>query len=172
MQFAAASFNKFLTRWGVKWCPSTPHFASSNGFVECHVKLVKNLLAKLPNPDVKSEEFQEAILELRNTPRFNGPSPNQVIFGMNLRSRTPAHHSSFERKWQTHAETLDEKSAKSNAKIQEYYNRSARDLKPIRVGTKVRVQDHVTKRWSHVGIVVSVGERRDYRIKLPSGRTC
>ena len=169
-QFASSSFAKFLKRWGVEWAPSTPHFPSSNGLAECYVKQLKSLLAKLEHPDIKSEEFQEAILELRNTPRMNGLSPNQVLFGHNLRSTLPAHHSAFDPKWQSIAEQAD-KEMTLREKAKEFYNHSARDLKPLRVGMKVRIQDHVSKRWSHVGEIVGVGEKRDYRIKMPSGRT-
>ena len=80
-QFSSSSFAKFLKRWGVIWSPSTPHFPSSNAHAECYVKQIKNLLAKLPIADTKSEEFHEAILELRNTPRLGQLSPNQVVFG-------------------------------------------------------------------------------------------
>ena len=43
-------------------------------------------------------------------------------------------------------------------------------LTPLKVGTDVRLQDPVSKRWDKVGIVVGVGHKRDYHIKLPSGR--
>ena len=171
MQFAASSFNQFLHRWGVKWAPSTPHFPSSNGHSECFVKQVKNLLAKLPKPDIQSEEFQEALLELRNTPRQGGRSPNMIVFGRNLRSRVPTHYEAFDEKWQVAAKEADERNAIRQEKIQEHYNRSARDLKPFKVGDHVRIQDHATKRWDRLGEIVGVGKHRDYRIKMPSGRT-
>ena len=132
---------------------------------------IEKLLAKLPTPNIKSEEFQEALIELRNTPRHNGQSPNMIVFGKNLRSRVPAHYESFDRKWQIAAEDADAKFKSNQAKIQEHYDRNARDLKPFRVGDKVRIQDHTTKRWTHIGDIVGVGEHRDYRVKLPSGRT-
>mgnify|MGYP001002027478 CR=1 FL=1 len=158
MQFAAASFRKFLERWGVEWVPSTPHFPSGNGHAECNVKLLKNLLAKMQTPEIRNEEFQEALLELRNTPRNDGLSPNAIIFGNNLRSRVPAHHTSFDSKWQTAAEELDKKFAIHRKKIHDHYNSTARDLKPLRVGDKVRVQDHATKRWDKIGDIIGVGE--------------
>jgi len=170
-QFAAASFKKFLQRWGVEWIPSSPHFPSSNGLAESHVRTLKNMIAKLENPDIKSEEFQEAILELRNTPRADGRSPNQIVFGRNLRSTLPVHYSSFDEKWKLNAKAADEKHISIHEKAHQHYDRSSRDLRPLRVGTKVRVQDHSTKKWQHVGIIVGIGENRDYRIKLPSGRT-
>jgi len=45
------------------------------------------------------EEFCEAILELRNMPNADGRSPNGVVFGKNLRSCVPTHHTSFDERW-------------------------------------------------------------------------
>ena len=39
------------------------------------------------------------------------------------------------------------------------------------MGTKVYVQDVTTKLWDKVGQIVGVGEKRSYRVKMPSGRT-
>ena len=135
------------------------------------MKKCKNLLAKLDKPDTKSDEFHEAILELRNTPNANGFSPNELVFGRILRSRLPAHHSSFDPKWTTISDIADSRQAELNEKAHAYYNASARDLKPLRVGTPVRIQDPISKRWDRVGDIVGVGQNRDYRVKLPSGRT-
>ncbi|EFX71015.1 hypothetical protein DAPPUDRAFT_112167 [Daphnia pulex] len=50
------------------------------------------------------------------------------------------------------------------------YDQHARRLRPLRVGDSVRVQDADSKRWDKQGIIVSVGESCDYRIKMQSGR--
>ena len=51
----------------------------------------------MSKPDIETEEFKEAMLELRNTSDAKGKSPNEVLFGHNLRSRVPAHLSNFVR---------------------------------------------------------------------------
>ena len=170
-QFASKTFSTFLSRWGVEWRCSTPHYHQSNGVAESGVKVLKSLLCKLDKPDVNSEEFHEAILELRNTPRADGRSPNQVLFGSNLRSRVPAHYTSFTKDWQVNAEEADTKRAKIRAEANDFYNRNAHDLEPLKIGTRVRVQDPVDKRWTRIGDIVGVGKHRDYRVKFPSGRT-
>ena len=133
--------------------------------------MLKNLLAKLKTPSIHTEEFQEAILELRNTPRSDGRSPNEIVFGRNLRSLLPIHHTAFDAKWKRQADEADAKRALIRDKANEHYNRTARDLKPFRIGEKVRVQNHETARWDRIGFIVGVGMNRDYRVKLPSGRT-
>ena len=82
-QFKAAEFQNFLERKGIEWCPSSPLFPSSNGHAEVFVKKVKLLLNKMDNATM-DEAFQEAMLELRNTPKADGRSPNQVLFGLLL----------------------------------------------------------------------------------------
>jgi len=94
-QFAAASFNRFLDRWGITFTPTPPHYPLAN-YAEVYVKLVKNMLKKLDLNDVTSKEFCEALMELRNTPRADGRSPNEIVFGHNLYSKVPIHHTSFD----------------------------------------------------------------------------
>ena len=169
-QFAAASFKRFLERWGVEWAPSTPYFASSNGLAESNVKILKGLLSKMATPDIKSDEFVDGLIELRNTPRADGRSPCQVVFGHDLRSRVPTHHSAFKPLWKERADEADARRAKLSEKARDYYDRSAMELKPFKVGERVRIQDPTTKLWDRVGDVVGVGRFRDYHVKLPSNR--
>ena len=46
------------------------------------------------------DDFARGLLELRNTPRAEGRSPAQVLFGHPMRSAVPAHHRSFALEWQ------------------------------------------------------------------------
>ena len=84
-------FQDFLTKLGIVWSPSTPHYPQSNGMAEAAVKNMKNLLDKCEADTINSEEFLEGLLEYSNTPRECGYSPNQVIYGQNLRSLVPVH---------------------------------------------------------------------------------
>jgi len=168
-QFSGSDFQDFLRHWGVQWDASTPHYPQAN-YAECFVKKIKLMLSKLETKDTKSEEFTAAILELRNTPGPNGRSPNEIVFGRNARSMVPVHHSSFDDKWKLAADELDRKGAQLTERAKKYYDKTAHDLKPLDIGTKVRVQDAVTKRWDKVGIIMDVGERRNYRVVMKSGR--
>ncbi|TRY80274.1 hypothetical protein TCAL_12397, partial [Tigriopus californicus] len=49
------------------------------------------------------------------------------------------------------------------------YNRSSRALKALVIGTRVDIQDPRSKRWMKTGVVVGIGQRRDYYVKTPSG---
>ncbi|XP_042859319.1 protein piccolo-like [Penaeus japonicus] len=109
-------------------------------------------------------------MEIRNTPRPDGRSPAQILFGRPLRTAMPAHQRSFAPEWQALAEECDRKQLTIKQKAQRLYDRSAHILPPLKVGTPVRIQDHTTLRWDKIGTVVGIGRRRDYHIKLPSGR--
>ena len=55
-------------------------------------------------------------------------------------------------------------------RVKAAYDQHARPLRPLKVGDSVRFQDTNSKRWDKQGIIVSVGESRDYRVKMQSGR--
>jgi len=40
----------------------------------------------------------------------------------------------------------------------------------LETGTKVRVQNPISKRWDKTAVIIDVGNRRNYRIKFESGR--
>ena len=169
-QFDSKEYKDFLERWGVKQGLSTPHYAQSNGHAEAAVKAMKALVAKLcTSGDLEFDKFRHALLEFRNTPGSDGRSPAQVVFGHNLRSSVPAHRKSFAPEWQADGNLRDERAALEHEKVRTHYNKRARKLHPLGIGTTVRVQNHSTKLWDRVGIIVAVGRFRDYRIKFPSG---
>ena len=45
------------------------------------------------------DAFDRGLLELRNTPRPDGRSPAQVLFGRRLRTAVPAHRRAFTPEW-------------------------------------------------------------------------
>lgn len=170
-QFTSQDFTAFLKRWGVRHDVSSPHYPQSNGHAEANVKKTKRLIQKTaPNGNVDTEEFASGLLELRNTPSAAGESPAQVLFGSPLRSLVPAHAKAFTKKWHTQAEMYDRRAADRYADAKTRYNEHARPLPKLLIGSHVRVQDPVSKRWDTVGVVMGVGRSRDYNIKMPSGR--
>ena len=74
---------------------STPYYPQSNGHAEAAVKAMRHLVFKTSADGSIDDDFYRGPLELRNTPRANGRSPAQVIFGHPIRSCVPAHHSTF-----------------------------------------------------------------------------
>jgi hypothetical protein len=170
LQFTSREMKDFFQRWGVTHAVSSPHYPQSNGHAESAVKTTKAIIKKT-NPKSRScEEYAKAMLELRNTPRADGRSPAQIVFGRSMRSLIPVHYSAYAREWGEKAKQCDEKAAHIREKARDRYDARARSLKPLQIGDNVRIQNQKTKRWDRVGIVTGMGEFRKYLVKLPSGR--
>ncbi|EFX73857.1 hypothetical protein DAPPUDRAFT_252527 [Daphnia pulex] len=160
-----------MDRWGVAVSNSTPNYSQSNGHAEAAVKAVKELVEKIsPSGDLDTEEFKLGLLEFRNTPRENGLSPAQMVFGHQLCSIVPAHRSAYATCWKSVMEARDcQAAANANADAKTRYDLRSRGLEPLPIGTNVRVQDPKSKLWSHVGVVVAIGRYPAYRVKFASG---
>ena len=57
--FNSQEFADYLSSHGVKHTTSSPHYPQSNGFIERHIKTVKNLLYKAMDAGTRS--FQEVL---------------------------------------------------------------------------------------------------------------
>ena len=170
-QFASSTLKRFLARWGVEHRITSPHNPKANGHAEAAVKVVKKLImTTTKNGRLDEDEFARGLLELRNTPRADGRSPAQVLFGHPLRSAIPAHHRSFAVEWQRAAEECDAKAEHLRLQAKEHHDATARPLPCLNIGTYVDVQDHVTRRWDKLGVIVGIGSHRDYLVKMGSGR--
>jgi hypothetical protein len=168
-QFDAGVFRTAMDRWGVAVSNSTPNYSQSNGHAEAAVKTVKELVEKIsPSGDLDAEEFKHGLLKFRNTPRENGLSPAQMVFGHQLRSIVPAHRSAYATCLNSIMEARDRQAA-INADSKTRYDLRSRALESLPIGTNVRVQDPKSKLWSHVGVVVAIGRYRAYRVKFASG---
>ena len=169
--FTGFDFQQLLHRWGVEHVRSSPHYPQSNGHTEAAVKSIKRLLQKTsPAGDLNCEAFLSGLLELRNTPGVAGRSPAELLFGNNLRSRLPAHHSSFATEWTKAADRLNQHVANRRRQAIATYDRSDKPLTPLTLHSEVRIQDPRTYIWDQCGTIVSIGAHHTYRVKLPSGR--
>jgi hypothetical protein len=168
-QFDSNLFQTKLRQWGVQWGNSTPEYPQSNGHAEAAVAAMKELVTKIsPNGDISSDEFSRGMLEFRNTPRENGVSPAEMVFGHPLRSIIPAHRSSYAARWRTVMEGRD-RQAEIDAGVKFRYDEHARPLAPLPLGTHVRIWNPKSKLWDKMGVIVSVGRYRSYRVKFASG---
>ena len=74
LPFNSQEFADYLSSHSVRHTTSSPHYPQNNGFIECQIQMVKNLLYKAV--DAGSLSFQEVLSELRSTKIGNGlPSP-------------------------------------------------------------------------------------------------
>jgi hypothetical protein len=152
-QFEAQSFQVKLRQWGVVWENSTPNYPQSNGHAEAAVATMKDLMAKISPVGVASDEFSQGMLEFRNTPRENGLSSAEMIFGLSLHSIIPAHRTAYATNWQSVMEARERQVA-IDASVKFRYDENARRLTPLSIGTNVRIRDPKSKFWDRVGVGV------------------
>ncbi|XP_065190896.1 uncharacterized protein K02A2.6-like [Sycon ciliatum] len=165
-QFASHRFAEFCERWGIRHIKSSPHYPQSNGHAEAAVKAMKYLVEKTTNDgNLDTDAFQRGLLEWRNTPGTSGKSPAQLLYGRPLVSFVLAQWSQFDSHWQDTASDMDDVD-----RVDQPPSQPHRELSHLSIGTHVDIQHPKTKRWSSRGVVVAIGDHRDYYVKLPSGR--
>ena len=170
-QFTSGTLRRFLSRWEVRHEVSSPRYPRSNGHAEAAVKTAKKLIITASsNGRLDEEQLSRGLLELRNTPRADGRSPAQVLFGHPIRSCVPTHHRAFAPEWQRAATECEVKAAATREAATSRHDATARPLSQLSMGSRVDVQDSHTGRWDRPGVVVGIGRRRTYLVKTASGR--
>ena len=96
--------------------------------------------------------------------------PPQILYGHPLRSAVPAHHRAFAECWQEAADACDARAAKLLDRSVDRYDASARQHRPLRIGQRTLLQDPNSRLWDRTGTITGIGARRDYLVRLPSGR--
>ena len=85
--FSSKEFAKFLSGLGIKHTTSSPGYPCSNGFIERHIQMVKNMLSKSSN----TQSFQEVLADFRTTRIGTGlPSPTEILHRRNLTTKVLA----------------------------------------------------------------------------------
>ena len=107
------------------------------------------------------EEFRIALREYRNTPRHDGLSPSQWLFGRRQRTEIPALPTAYDR---ISDDVLAEHEARRREKVASYPE-SKFDLPQLEVGMVVIMQEPVSKRWKWKGTIVEKRSQRSYLIE-------
>ena len=115
---------------------------------ESAVKSTKTLLKKSKN----FEDFKLRLAEFRNTPRETGYSPTQLLFGRRVRGVLPALPTAYE--------SID-RVITGSSQDRELISKQdmptpSKTLNPLAVGTRVRVQDPISKVWDSKGVIEKV----------------
>ena len=160
-QFISVEFQAFANNWEFKHSMSSPYHSQSNGKAESAVKIVKNFLKKSDDP-------LRAVLEWRNTPTSQiNCSPVQRL----MQRRTPASVPQAEQLMKPvvlTARQILRRKVKKQKMSQQYYDRNARDLSPLRRGTPVFVQSlkkYDASKWAQ-GMVADQCSNRSYIVEI------
>ena len=153
--FQSKEFAKFLSGLGIKHPTSSPGYPRSNGFIEWHIQMVKNMLSKSSN----TWSFQEVLADLRTTGIGMGlPSPAEILHGRNLTTRAQpeidikAIHS-----------VLQERQLKMM--LDHDTSRRARKARPLVVGERCHVLGPGNK-WIDVFVTGITDSGRSYEIQV------
>ena len=115
-QFSSLDFKSFMNNCGIEHIISSPYHAKSNGKAEAAVKTIKGMMKKCIQTG--SDQYL-ALMELRNTPQQDSPSPAFLMFGRHLNTNIP-------RKQAQISDLPTQRSACQKA-VKKYYNKNAKD---------------------------------------------
>ena len=153
--FHSKEFAKFLSGLGIKHTTSSPGYPRSNGFIEWHIQMVKNMLSKSSN----TRSFQEVLADLRTTRIGTGlPSPAEILHGRNLTTRAQA-----EIDIKAIRSVLQERQLKMM--LDHDTSRRAKKARPLVVGQRCHVLGPGNK-WSDAFITGITDSGRSYETQV------
>jgi len=135
---------------------SSPNYPRSNGFIERHVKHIKNTLKKTIR---SGEDWQMTLLNFRATPIDNKlSSPAELLLGKPISTLLPNHLGQEEQR-----KYLQQKRERMK---EEYDKRCQQELPPLYKGQTVRILDKNSKTGT---ITKKCEEPRSYIVQTPNG---
>ena len=159
-------FQEWCDSKGIHLDHSAPYNSQSNGHAEAGVKNAKHLLIKCKG--IYNEDFRSRLREWINSPRADGYSPAQMMYGRRQRGDLPVLPNAYDP-----IDTLDaelKRQAKQD-KNKDSYDRATKPIKEMTPGTKVLVQDVSTKKWNIPGTVHQLyQDGRCLKIQLSNGK--
>ena len=156
-----------MDQYGIEHGQSSPYNPQSNGHAERNVKILKELLLKTEN-DINSKQFLDGIAQIRNTPRADGISPCQVVFGRSIRTMLPTLSEALGTNEFVESARRIRGAFASEQKIR--FNQHAKDLNILAPGTPIWIQSNDTNRWDEKGVILDQVRHRTYKIQLESGK--
>ena len=157
----------FLEEYGIEPGQSSPYNPQSNGHAERNVKILKHLLLKTEN-DVNFQSFLDGRSQIRNTPRADGISPCQVVFGRSIRTLLPTLTEALGTT--QFVEEVKKRRAGLESKQKTRYDQHSKELIPLIVGDQVWIQNSETGKWDDEGTITKKVRKRTYKIELQNGR--
>jgi len=151
------TFSKFCEEWFVEHVQSSPYYPKSNGTAEVNVKAMKKLIAANFSPISKSlkPDMAKSLTLFRNAPRSPTElSPNQILFGTNLRDTLPASRSNFRP-----SQRIIVEQRLAEIRLERLHQKEIKQVKNtmFKLGQIVRLQDPRSKRWDKQVTIIGPG---------------
>ena len=115
-----------------------------------------------------SKKFLEGLCQIRNSPRSDGLSPCQVVFGRSIRTLIPTLTDALGTN--DFVEEARKRKTVLDTKQRNLYNRGCKDLNHLTQGMKVWIQNAETKRWDVTARILSRVRNRTYKLQMDDGR--
>ena len=173
-EFTADETQKFFRDWSVHHRLSSVAFAHSNCRAELAVKQIKRIITDniSPSGSLDINSFHKAILSYRNTidpvTKF---SPAMAVFGRQMRDGLPVLPGKYNphNTWKELLEHREKALAMRHVAHHEAWSEHSKRLPPLKVGTKVFIQNQVgnnPRRWERTGTIVETKEHDQYNVKV------
>ncbi|UYV79263.1 K02A2.6-like [Cordylochernes scorpioides] len=161
--FFSKEFQNFTSTWNIVHVTSSPYHAQSNGMVERKVQTLKKLMKRCR--EERTDPYF-ALLNLRNTPHNNLPSPAQILMSRKLRSIMPSKTSQFVPSM-INNEAIQKQLVDNQVKMKNYYDRHNSPGDPLSINDRVWFQKD--KRWIPGQITNQAIEPRSFYVKYQEG---
>lgn len=148
-------FKEYCQRYAIEHELASPHHPEANGLAESAVKNTKFLLEKCK---ASKEDFSLALLEWRNTPNAAGVIPAVLFCGRRQKTQMPLLSDAYKVCGEKARREMESKRRELSAQHNAEHDKHTRELRTLKAGEKVRVQDPVTKLWEKRGEVLGVRE--------------
>ncbi|UYV65657.1 hypothetical protein LAZ67_3004985, partial [Cordylochernes scorpioides] len=150
----------FMEKYEFKHQTSSPKYPRSNGQVERTIQTIKGLIIKA----VKSgRDPNLALMEFNNTPKYDLPSPTQMLMGRSVRTL-----STYTRQQLKPLFDTTKNYQKLRDHQQKYAGSPKRILRPLEVGDNIMLQERHRK-WVPATVTAKHETPRSYMVKTPSG---
>jgi len=164
------TFSKFCEEWFVEHVQSSPHYPQSNGTAEANVKAMKKLIAANFSPMTKSlkPDMAKSLTLFRNAPRSPTElSPNQILFGTNLRDTLPASRSNFRP-----SQRIIVEQRLAEIRLERLHQKEIKEVKNtmFKLGQIVRLQNPHSKHWDKQVTIIGPG-RNVHKLQLRDSET-
>lgn len=166
----------WLNKWGVKYRLSSAYYPQSNGRAEAAVKTLKRLMEGNTgkNGSITNDQLAYALMQHRNTPiRGMDKSPAELALGRPIRDSIPLPRQRYRVSpdWANNIMQRERSMTAKNMDVKTKYDMNSKTLSELSVGTEVLCQNTRDNKWSKSGVIVEVGDHRQYYIKMHgSGR--
>ena len=147
--YNSRDFERFLQDYGIIHETSSAGYPRSNGHAESNVRIIKSILEKSHS----HKEIQQGLREFRNTPRDDGLSSAQYLFGRRQRTLLPANPQAYARVSDERLELHERRRVLGAKKTTIGKTRTSLEFVE---GDIVRVQDLQTRRWTTLAKVIGL----------------